>query len=265
MDKKGYFDINKSLWNRKTLIHIKSDFYDVESFKKGKSSLNFIELEALGNVRDKSILHLQCHFGLDTLSWARIGAKTTGIDISDKAIEYAKSLNDELNLDVRFICSNVYDLDNVLDEKFDIVFTSYGTICWLPDLNKWADLISYFLKKDGIFFMVEFHPVVCMFVDNYTKVKYSYFNTGVVVETNKSTYADWNADFTHDSCEWSHPISDVFNALQKNGLEVIEFNEYPFSCYDCFNNLEQGTDGLWRIKGMDDKIPVMYSFKAVKL
>jgi 2-polyprenyl-3-methyl-5-hydroxy-6-metoxy-1,4-benzoquinol methylase len=265
LDNKNYFSINKSLWNGKTAIHIKSDFYDVESFKKGKSSLNFIELEALGNVRDKSILHLQCHFGLDTLSWARLGAKATGIDISDKAIEYAKSLGDELNVDVRFICSNVYDLDKVLDEKFDIVFTSYGTICWLGDLNKWADIVSHFLKKDGIFFIVEFHPVVCMFIDNYTKVKYSYFNTGVTIEQNKGTYADWNADFTHDSCEWSHPLSDVFNALTNNGLKVMEFNEYPFSCYNCFNNLEQGTDSLWRIKGMGDKIPMMYSFKAVKL
>ena len=164
MDNIDYFNINKSLWNGKTAIHVKSDFYDVESFKKGKSSLNFIELEALGDVKGKSILHLQCHFGLDTLSWARLGANVTGVDFSDKAIDYARSLNSELGLNAKFILSNVYDLKNNLDEKFDIVFTSYGTIGRLPDLNRWADVVSHFLKPGGTFFMVEFRNVVLQYV-----------------------------------------------------------------------------------------------------
>ena len=264
MDNIDYFNINKSLWNGKTAIHVKSDFYDVESFKKGKSSLNFIELEALGDVKGKSILHLQCHFGLDTLSWARLGANVTGVDFSDKAIDYARSLNSELGLNAKFILSNVYDLKNNLDEKFDIVFTSYGTIGWLPDLNRWADVVSHFLKPGGTFFMVEFHPVVCMLVNNYSEIKYSYFNSGMVKETNIGTYADWNSDFTHETCEWSHPLSDVITALMKKSLHIAEFKEYPFSCYKCFDNLEQGSDNLWRIKGMNEKIPVMYSIKAMK-
>jgi len=260
-----YFEVNKSLWNGKTEIHVNSDFYDVESFKKGKTSLNFIELEAMGDVKGKSLLHLQCHFGQDTLSWARLGAKATGVDISDKAIEYAKSLNDELNIDARFIYSNVYDLDKVLDEKFDIVFTSYGITCWMPDLNKWAKIISRYLKPGGTFFIVEFHPVVCMFENNYSEIKYSYFNSGMVCEVNQGTYADWNADFTHETCEWSHSLADVFSALIKEGLSIEEFKEYPFSCYNCFNNLDQDEKGLWHIKDMDDKIPVMYSIKATKI
>jgi 2-polyprenyl-3-methyl-5-hydroxy-6-metoxy-1,4-benzoquinol methylase len=259
-----YFEVNKSLWNGKTEIHVKSDFYDVESFKKGKSSLNFIELEALGNVKGKSLLHLQCHFGLDTLSWARLGAKATGVDMSDKAIDYAWTLNRELNLDARFICSNIYDLENVLDEKFDIVFTSYGVTCWMPDLNKWAKIISHFLKPGGTFFIAEFHPVVSMFVNNYSEIKYSYFNSGMISEINQGTYADWNADFTHETCEWSHSLAAVFNAIMKAGLKIKEFEEYPFSCYNCFNNLERDDKGLWHIKGMDDKIPMMYSIKAEK-
>ncbi len=264
MDNIDYFSINKSLWNGKTEIHVKSEFYDVKSFKKGKSSLNFIELDALGDVKGKSILHLQCHFGLDTLSWARLGANVTGVDFSDKAIDYAKSLNNELGLNAKFICSNIYDLKNNLNEKFDIVFTSYGTICWLPDLNKWADIVSHFLKPGGTFFMVEFHPVICMLVNNYSEIKYSYFNDGMIAETNTGTYADWNADFTHETREWSHPLSDVITALMNKSLRLAEFKEYPFSCYKCFDNLEKGSDGLWRIRGMDEKIPVMYSIKAVK-
>ena len=130
----------------------------MESFKKGKSSLNFIELDGLGDVSGKTLLHLQCHFGMDSLSWSRLGAKVTGIDLSNTAIEKARELNTELGLDAEFICSNVYDLKEMLDKKYDIVFTSYGTIGWLPDLGKWGDIISHFLNPGGIFYIADVHP-----------------------------------------------------------------------------------------------------------
>ena len=143
-----YLEINKQTWNNKTEVHIDSEFYDNENFLKGKSSLNAIELKLLGDFSNKKILHLQCHFGQDSLSLARLGAKVTGVDLSDQAIEKAKEFNEKLNLDAQFICCDVYDLPNHLDEKFDIVFTSYGTIGWLPDLTKWANLVSKFLKPN---------------------------------------------------------------------------------------------------------------------
>jgi len=152
MNTKKYFNANKKLWNKRTSIHSKSKFYELKEFKLGKSSLNFVELEALGDVKDKSLLHLQCHFGMDTLSWSRLGAKATGVDFSDKSINLAKELNEELNLDAEFICSNIYDLKENLNKKFDIIFASYGVIGWLPDLNKWAEIINCFLKPKGFFF-----------------------------------------------------------------------------------------------------------------
>ena len=259
-----YLEINRSLWNGKTKIHVKSDFYDVEGFKKGKSSLNYVELDALADVKGKSLLHLQCHFGLDSLSWARLGAKVTAVDLSDKAIEYANSLNDELGLDAEFICSNVYDLENILDKKFDIVFTSYGIIGWLPDLDNWAEIISHFLKPGGTFFIAEFHPVLWLWDDNYESIKYPYFNYGPLLETNTGTYADWNADFSHLACEWCHSLRDVIAALLKQNLKSLEFEEYPFSFYSCFNKAVKGDDGFWRIRGLENKIPMMFSIKAIK-
>jgi 2-polyprenyl-3-methyl-5-hydroxy-6-metoxy-1,4-benzoquinol methylase len=113
-----------------------------------------IELELLGNVKGLSILHLQCHFGQDSLSLARMGAHVTGIDLSDKAIKTAQELNAELHLNAEFICSDIYDLPQHLNKQFDIVFTSYGTIGWLPDLNKWAQIIHHFLKPEGKFIFV---------------------------------------------------------------------------------------------------------------
>ena len=259
-----YFETNKSLWNQRTLVHKTSEFYDVEGFKRRKTSLNKVELEELGNVKDKNLLHLQCHFGMDTLSWAKLGAKTTGIDISDEAIIYAKELSEELNLKSDFVCSNVYDLKENLKGTFDIVFTSYGTIGWLPDLNKWADIISHFLKPNGIFYIVDFHPIVWMFDNDFKYIQYPYHNAAVIEEELEGTYADKSAAIKHKSYGWNHSISEILNALISKGLTIEHFNEFNYSPYNCFNNTIKGADGNYRIKGLENKIPMLYTIKAIK-
>ena len=132
-------------------VHTKSELYNLNGFKNGNTSLQQIELKEVSNVKGKTILHLQCHFGLDTLSWARLGAKVTGVDFSEEGIKLAKSLSEELHIEAKFICSNIYDIENHINEKFDIVFTSYGTIGWLNDLQEWGRLISKYLKPGGLF------------------------------------------------------------------------------------------------------------------
>jgi ubiquinone/menaquinone biosynthesis C-methylase UbiE len=260
----NYFDTNKKIWNARVPVHAESTFYDIQGFKEGKSSLNFIELEELGDVKGKSILHLQCHFGQDSLSWARMGAKVTGVDFSDEAIKLARQLNDELKLDAEFICSNVYDLKDVLDKKFDIIYTSYGVIGWLPDLEKWADIISHFLKPGGVFNIVEFHPFVWMLDEEMEKIKYSYFNLEPIAVEVEGTYTDRNAPLTGTEYGWNHPFVEVITALLQHGLKIESFREFPFSVYNCFRNTVQGADGWWRIKGYEDKLPMMYSIKAKK-
>lgn len=282
-----YFEENKQSWNKRTMVHKDSAFYDLDSFKKGKSSLNKIELEELGDVKGKNLLHLQCHFGMDTMSWQREGASCVGVDLSDEAIKLAKEINEELKLDAKFICSNIYDLKentNALRyysspsgvaersegkersswEGADIVFTSYGTIGWLPDLDKWAEIVSYFLKPGGTFYIADFHPTLWMMDDNFKAIKYSYFNTEIITEEISGSYSDRNAPIKSIEHSWNHPFFEIINALIKHGLQIIQFNEFPYSPYNCFNNMEQGKDGMWRIKGMDEKMPVMYSIKAVK-
>ena len=261
---KKYFEANKILWNKRTSINASSKFYALDEFKKGKSSLNFIELEALGNIKGKSILHLQCHFGQDTLSLARMGAKVTGVDFSPRAITLANELNNELNLDADFICCNVYDLKKYLNKKFDIVYTSYGVIGWLPDLNKWADIISFFLKPGGMFFMVEFHPFIWMYDNEFEKIKYSYFNSGVIEEKIKGTYSDRDAEIEETEYGWNHSLSEVFSSIINKNLKVTEFNEYPFSFYNCFPDMFKGKDGFYRIKKFQNFFPLMYSMKAIK-
>ncbi len=245
---------------------MKSEFYDLDGFLKGRNSLNEIELNLLGNIKGKTILHLQCHFGQDSISLSRLGAIVTGVDLSDKAIESAKQIAKDTNSNsnAKFISSDIYDLPNHLNEKFDVVFTSYGTIGWLPDLDKWAKIISQFLKPDGKFVFVEFHPVVWMFNDNFDNIDYRYFNSGAIIETKNGTYADRNAEITQSYVMWNHGLSEVINSLISNDLEIISLNEFDYSPYNCFNKTIEVEPRKFRIEHLNNKIPMVFSLKASK-
>jgi 2-polyprenyl-3-methyl-5-hydroxy-6-metoxy-1,4-benzoquinol methylase len=259
-----YFAANKALWNKRTAVHKDSSFYDLPSFLNGATSLKKIELDELGDVEGKKILHLQCHFGMDSLSLARMGASVTGIDLSDDAIDEAKKLNEQLGLHARFICCNLYDLPQYLNEQFDIVFTSYGVIGWLPDLQLWARIINQFLKPGGFFYMAEFHPVVWMLDEDFQKVKYYYHNKELIEIDSQGTYTDPQADIQAKEYSWNHSISEVLNALLYQGLRLDFFNEFSYSPFPCFGHVVQGSDGNWRVKDLEDKIPMVYSLKASK-
>ena len=236
----------------------------MNSFMNGKTSLNKIELDLLGNIKGKSVLHLQCHFGQDTISLTRMGAKSTGIDFSNKAIEYAENINKQLKLDTDFICCNIYDLPDYLNKKFDIVYTSYGTIGWLPDINKWAKIVSSYLNPDGKFIFVEFHPVIWMFDDDFTKITYNYLNKKSIEEIFTGTYAELDAPITQETVCWNHGISEVVNSLINNNLILEKLDEYDYSPYNCFNNTEKIAENKYRIKKFNNKIPMVYSIVATK-
>jgi SAM-dependent methyltransferase len=271
-----YFDANKELWNKRTAIHRDSAFYDLAGFKAGRNSLTPIELSEVGNVKGKTLLHLQCHFGLDTMSWSRLGATCTGVDLSNEAIALARSINKELDLEANFICCNVYDLHPqnrrssvksnlpIEQDGFDIVFTSYGTIGWLPDLDKWAETIYYYLKPGGLFYMADFHPVVWMFDDEFTHIKYYYDNREVIMTENQPTYTDGGDKIIGKEYSWNHSLSEIINALINAGLEVKQFNEFNYSPYSNFPQSTEVAKGRWQIKGMEGKIPMVYSIKAYK-
>ena len=260
----NYIEINRQSWNNRTEAHLKSEFYDLDGFLNGKTSLNEIELNLLGDLKGKTILHLQCHFGQDSISLSRLGADVTGVDLSDKAIDSAKQIAKDTNSNAKFICCDIYDLPNHLNEKFDIVFTSYGTIGWLPNLDKWANIIAQFLKPNGKFVFVEFHPVVWMFDDNFEKIAYRYFNSGAIIETENGTYADKKADITQSYVMWNHGISEVINNLIGNGLEINALDEFDYSPYNCFSKTIEIEPKKFRIEHLDNKIPMVYAVTATK-
>jgi ubiquinone/menaquinone biosynthesis C-methylase UbiE len=258
----NYLEINKNSWNERATVHYDSKFYDVKSFIKGRTSLNEIELSILGDLKGKKILHLQCHFGQDTISLNRMGAEVVGVDFSDVAINQAENLAKETNSTAQFICSDIYSLPEILNEKFDMVFTSYGTIGWLPDIDKWAKVVTHFLKPGGQFVFAEFHPVVWMFDDNFKEIKYKYFNADPIIDLSEGTYTDGAEDVNLDYISWNHGIGDVVTSLISNGMEINGLKEFDYSPYNCFSGTEELTPGKFNIKVLGSKIPMVYSILA---
>lgn len=264
MDYQKAFDTNRETWNKKVAIHAKSEFYNMDAFKAGKSSLNSYELNALGDVSGKSLLHLQCHFGQDTLSWTRMGAQCTGIDISEAAVSLAESLNTELGLDAQFVCCNVLDTSQYVSEQFDIVFTSYGTIGWLPDLKPWAQMISERLKPGGIFYIADFHPIAWMFDYNVSPpaMVYGYHQKEVIYDEYEGTYAQGDAKIISKEYGWNHSFGAIFTALISAGLQIEYFNEHDGSPYDIFPDLVQNEEGFYELS--EKLYPLLFELKAVK-
>lgn len=263
-NKENYLQINRESWNKKTLIHFESEFYDVPAFLNGANSLNSIELDLLAQIKGKRILHLQCHFGQDSISLARMGAMVTGVDLSDVAIAKARELNKLAKTDCEFVCCDLYDLPLHLNTQFDIVFTSYGTIGWLPDLDKWAKIISRYLKPEGKFVFAEFHPVVWMFDDEFEKVGYSYFNTGPIEEVYEGTYADRSAPIKQEYVMWNHDLGEILSALMNNNLQISSFKEFDYSPYNCFKHTKEIEPKKFRIQHLEGKIPMVFALAALK-
>ena len=263
-DEKQFFETNQKSWDTRVDTHVDSEFYNNKAFIAGENSLKEIEIAFLGDVKGLKILHLQCHFGQDSISLSRMGAEVTGIDFSPKAIETAKELAIKTRQNTRFICSNIYDLPEVFNEQFDLVYTSYGTIGWLPDLNRWAKVVAHFLKPKGKFVFVEFHPVVWMFDDDFSKVAYNYFNSGPIIENEIGTYADKNAAISSEYVMWNHDFGEVLGSLLYENLELKQFQEYDFSPYNCFSHTIEIGLSRFRIAHLKNYIPMVYSLVMEK-
>jgi ubiquinone/menaquinone biosynthesis C-methylase UbiE len=254
-----YQKINKQFWNDAVPKHVESDFYNMPDFLAGKTSLCNIELQLLGDVTDKTMLHLQCHFGQDTISLQRMGAQCTGVDFSEVAIKQAKLLNQQLKEQATFICSDIYNLPQIHEHQYDIVYTSYGTIGWLPDIDKWAAVVSNFLKPGGKFVFVEFHPVVWMFDNKFINIEYGYQQTDAIIEESIGTYADKNTDTITTNIGWNHGLANVLQALINNNIDITQIQEYDYSPYNCFHNMKQIGTQKYVIPHLENKIPMVYS------
>ena len=266
---------NLKTWEAWTRIHVGSAFYDVASFRDGSrpNRLRDYELDEVGPVTGKSLLHLQCHFGLDTLSWARLGAHVTGADFSPAAIDAARALAAELGIDARFVVSDLYDLPSNLDEQFDIVYTSRGVLGWLPNIRRWADVVAHFVKPGGIFYITEIHPVAQVFDDEIAvgaagelHLRYPYWEHSEPLTFEvEGSYADRAAP-TAGLVEhsWDHSLGEIVSALIDSGLRIELLHEFDFVDWE-LPWLTKGDDGRWRLPaGTAGQLPLFFSLRASK-
>ena len=261
MSREQYKNANRSYWNELVAIHASSEFYNLQAFKSGVSTLHSIERTEIEDVQGKHLLHLQCHFGLDTLSWARLGAKVVGVDFSEKAIELADSLAREMDIPARFICSDVYDLHTKLRRRFDIVFNSYGVLTWLPDLSPWAKVLARFLKPTGFVYIVDDHPYASMLDEAEDgTVLPSYQSPEPMWLPPGGSYADRTAPVVNGHYEWHHTLGELVGSLVEAGLVIESLREFPVCSWQRFSAMSKDEDGWWRMAG--DPFPLTFSLKA---
>lgn len=253
----SHFKKNLKSWESRTPIHLESRFYDNVRFKETKYSLNDIERSILKDVSDQSMLHLQCHFGQDSLSWANLGASVTAIDFSPSAIKTAKQLSKEINVPARFIESNVLEVD--LDEEFDIVFSSYGAIGWLPDLKRWGEVVAKHLKKGGTFLLVEIHPFISLLEGH----DY-FFDKNMTIEKEEGSYTDGGKDIVSEFYWWNHSLTEIFVALESNGLKLQSFEEYNYNPYPVKGMIEREKGKYVLENKKHQNLPYIFSLKATK-
>lgn len=266
-----FIDENKALWDAWTDVHVVGEFYDRDRFVRDPDDIrvNPEEIAEVGDVTGKSLLHLQCHFGLDTLSWARLGATVTGADLSPRGIDEARRLAADAGIDATFVEANLYDLPEVLPGTFDVVYTGIGAIYWLPDIRRWAEVVAHYLAPGGTFFILEGHPTFFVFEnegETEPKVTYPYFHRDEPLTFDvKGSYADPEADVSAEREHgWVHSLGDVVTALIDAGLEIRNLREYPFLLWDA-SFLEQRDDGRWYLPASQPgEIPLMFSITATK-
>lgn len=268
------FAANRALWDAWTAVHVDGAFYDLEGFRSGGVRLRPAEVEAVGDVRGRSLLHLQCHFGIDTLSWARLGARVTGVDFSPAAVRVARELAMDLGFaDARFIESNLYDLPANLDGAFDVVYTSRGVLSWLPDIRGWAAVVAHFLAPGGTFFVREIHPVAMAFENEGVtpgelRLVYPYWeHAEPLVFPVTGSYADPTADVGEQHEHgWDHGLGEIVTALIDAGLRIEALEEHPHLDWGVDFLVEEapGSGRYVLPPGTAGELPLMFSLRATK-
>lgn len=259
---------NQQLWDELAPVHFRS-YREVAILRAGGEVLDELELAEIGDVAGLALLHLQCHIGTDSLAWARRGAIVTGVDFSAHSIEYAERLREELRIPATFLRSNVYDLPQLLDQQFDIVYTSRGVLCWLRDLTSWGAIIARYLKPGGRFYLMDSHPTCNIFDDSHEgplTVAHSYFHEAEPVrwDDDSPDYADDSYVPQHASHEWVWSISDVVNALIGAGLQLESLGEYDRIFDRCFPGMEECRERWFHLPQYAGKLPLIFTVCARK-
>ena len=254
--------INVQAWEKRTPEHVKSSFYDIPGFLAGSNTLKPLEVHLCGDVRGRRLLHLQCHFGLDTLSWSRLGARASGVDFSPTAIETARGLATKLESDTQFYVGDVLALRGRFDHGFDLAVSTYGALCWLPSLDLWAQSVAQCLAPGGKLVLIEFHPILDVIFNGCISGGNDYFRTAANVSDSKGTYTSPDAPISFTEARWIYPVGAVITALLKVGFRIEHFAEHPFCSYSIVPHLDTERDGFWWPSATGRGVPYMFSIVA---
>lgn len=257
--------LNRANWDDRVPVHLASEFYDLDGFRAGASTLRPFEAAEAGDVTGRRLAHLQCHVGLDTLSWARNGALVTGLDFSEPAIEAARSLAADLAIDASFVAADVYDAVTALGgQRFDVVYTGTGALVWLPDVSRWARVVAALLAPGGFLYLVEGHPFAQILDDAQgATVVRDYFDDRPQVEDYPYTYTDGPALEHARSVQFQHPIGQVVTALADAGLRIDFLHEHDFDVFQRFEALQRRGD-QYRFPAGRPRVPMMFSLRATR-
>jgi 2-polyprenyl-3-methyl-5-hydroxy-6-metoxy-1,4-benzoquinol methylase len=259
---------NRAMWDERVPIHVAGDFYGVDEFRSGRQQLAIrpFEVDEMGSVEGRTLLHLQCHFGLDTLSWARLGARVTGLDFSGPAVEAATQLAGEIGVAADFVQADLYDALSALDgRQFDVVYTGKGALNWLPDIGRWASICADLVVPGGTFYLSEFHPVTTMFAWETLDLERSYFERAPLFDDSPGTYADLDAPTVHNvNYEWQHPLGSVVSSLIEAGFAIEFLHEQDFTLYPRWPFLVSRDDGSFVFPPGMPELPLMYSIRAIR-
>jgi SAM-dependent methyltransferase len=255
---------NRALWDEAAPLHASSAFYDLAAFVEGRDSLHEYEPDELGSVVGSTLLHLQCHIGTDTLSWARRGATVMGLDFSEASLRLARTLAIDCGLDAEFICADVYDAGIAVGPKrFDVVYTGVGALLWLPELAPWAEVVASLVKPRGVLYVNEIHPLlIAMSADGRT-IEQDLVDAPVRrIDEPGGTYAAPDAILEHTvTYERNHAISEIVSALLDTdcfGLELLHEHSMTRAPYPC---LRRDDDGYYRLPPESPKFPLGYSIR----
>lgn len=258
---------NRAHWDEIAPVHLKS--YGIEGLMAGVSRIDEIQKKEFYPVKEKDIIHLQCHIGTDTLSLALDGANVTGIDFSAESIAIAEDLANIMRLPAKFLEANVLELKEIISSKYDVVYTSKGVLTWISDIEKWAETISFLLKENGIFYIMEIHPVSYMFDDTKEddlKIKYPYFHRKEPIhfDDDYPDYSDNSYIPVNKTYEWMWSLSDIVNSLISNGLKIEMLNEYDKSFYKALPGMTKIENDWWILKKYKGMIPLTFTLRARK-
>jgi SAM-dependent methyltransferase len=257
--------LNTANWDDRVPVHLASEFYDLAGFAAGAGSLRPFEAGEAGDVTGRRLVHLQCHIGLDTLSWARHGALVTGLDFSAPATAAARSLADGLGLDASFVTADVYEAVAALGgQRFDVVYVSIGALVWLPDLTRWAAVVAALIEPGGFLYLVEGHPVADTLDDaRGATMTRDYFDDQPRVEDYPYTYTDGPPLRHTRSVQFQHPLGQVVTALAEAGLRIDFLHEHDSDTFQRFDSLERHGTG-YRYPAGQPRAPLMYSLRATR-